>query len=147
MTEGRPIRYLLVEDDNNHARLVQRIMERSQVDNRVERVADGATALAYLRREGEFADRDRPDVVLLDLKLPKVGGHEVLRQIKEDQQLRTIPVVVLTTSQAEPDRARAYQHYVNSYLVKPMNFDRFRDMIEEVNRYWGTWNQPLTGQG
>lgn len=141
MPEPRLVHFLLVEDDDDHAMLVTRSLQRSRVSNQVDRVSDGEAALSYLRQKGEFAGR-QPDVVLLDLKLPKVDGHEVLRQIKEDPTLRQIPIVVLTTSQAEIDRARAYEHHANSYLVKPVNFERFQQMIEDLNLYWGVWNIP-----
>src|SRR5690606_24500907 len=98
--------------------------------------------LDYVRRQGRFADVRRPDVILLDLKLPKVNGHEVLAAIKDDPDLCSIPVVVLTTSSAETDRLKAYRHHANSYLVKPINFSRFRQMVSDLSLYWGVWNQP-----
>ena len=145
MTQPRLVHFLLVEDDDDHATLIMRSLQRSRVSNQVDRVKDGEAALAYLKQQGEFAGR-RPDVVLLDLKLPRVDGHEVLRQIKEDESLRYIPFVVLPTSQPEVDRARAYEHHANSYLVKPVNFDRFQQMIEDLNLYWGVWNMPAISQ-
>ncbi len=140
--EPRLVNFLLVEDDDDHAHLVSRNLRKSRVVNQIVRVADGADALAFLRREGEYADAARPDVVLLDLKLPKVDGHEVLTAIKSDAELQDIPVVVLTTSDAETDRAKAYHLHANSYLVKPLDFEQFRKMVQELSFYWGVWNRP-----
>ena len=141
----RLIHFLLVEDDDSHAKLTLRSLRSNRVANTVDRVADGAQAMQYLRRESAFVDRPRPDVILLDLKLPKLDGHEVLQRVKEDPALRDIPVVILTTSDAETDRARAYLHHANSYLVKPVDFEKFRQMVQELCLYWGIWNAPATG--
>lgn len=140
--EPRLVSFLLVEDDDDHAQLVTRSLENNRITNRIDHVKDGAEALAYLFREGKYQNQILPDIVLLDLKLPKVDGHEVLRRIKNDPQLRMIPVVILTTSAAETDREKAYKEYANSYLVKPLDFESFRKMTEELNLYWGVWNQP-----
>lgn len=137
------VRFLLVEDDEDHAALVLRSLQKSRVANEVDHVDDGAKALAYVRQEDEYSEKSRPDVILLDLKLPKLDGHEVLRQIKEDPRFRDIPIVVLTTSKSESDRHRAYDEYANSYLVKPVDFDQFRTMIDDLNLYWGVWNLPV----
>jgi CheY-like chemotaxis protein len=145
--ENKLLHFLLVEDDDDHAEIVLRTLQRNRVGNSFERVVDGAQALAYVRRQGHYAQAKRPDVVLLDLKLPKISGHEVLAAIKEDPDLCSIPVVVLTTSSAETDRARAYQHHANSYLVKPINFARFRQMVNDLSLYWGVWNQPADHHG
>ena len=139
---AKPICFLLVEDDDSHAELVQMALTDNQVSNRVDRVSDGAQALAYLRREGDYADCPQPDVILLDLKLPKVDGHEVLAQLKADEKLRAIPVVVLTTSAAEADKAKAYYNHANSYLVKPVDFEKFHEMIKDRKLYWSVWNEP-----
>ena len=117
-------------------------LAENQVANTVDRVKDGAEALAYLRRQGDFADRPRPDVVLLDLKLPKISGHEVLAEVKKDPELQTVPIVVLTTSEAEIDRAKAYGNHANSYLTKPVDFDQFAKMIQDLKLYWCVWNRP-----
>lgn len=137
--------FLLVEDDDNHAHLVMRSLKKARVQNQVFRVCDGAAGLAFLRRQGEYSDKPHPDVVLLDLKLPKLNGHEVLAAIKSDKTLKTIPVVVMTTSNAESDRAKAYEHHANSYVVKPLDFDRFRDLVKDLCLYWGVWNEPPEG--
>lgn len=138
---SRQRRFLLVEDNDAHAKLVMLQLRDRSERLAVERVADGEQALAYLRNEGVYADRLRPDVVLLDLRLPRVDGHEVLRQLKADEDLSQIPVVVLTTSQTEQDMAEAYRQHVNSYLVKPLDFSRFQRMMDDVAHYWGDWNQ------
>lgn len=138
---SRLIHFLLVEDNDDHATLVQRNLQRSTVANTVDRVADGVVALRYLRREGEFSASVRPDVVLLDLKLPRLDGHEVLTAIKSDPALQDLPVVVLTTSATEADRARAYSNHANSYLVKPLDFKQFQTLVQDLCVYWGVWNQ------
>jgi CheY-like chemotaxis protein len=136
------MRFLLVEDDEDHAHLVSHHLQRCDQRNQVECVRDGHSALAYLRGEGEFARALRPDLILLDLKLPKLDGHEVLAAIKQDPALRSIPVVVLTTSGAQADRSRAYHSHANSYLVKPLDCQQFRQLLEALCRYWRDWNQP-----
>jgi CheY-like chemotaxis protein len=140
----KPVTFLLVEDDDIHAHLVTRSLEKSYVKTAVFRVSNGADALLFLRRQGRYVNYPRPDVVLLDLKLPKVNGHEVLVVMKEDADLRTIPVIVMTTSRDETDRARAYQHHANSYVVKPADFEKFRVVVTEVSHYWGVCNEPPT---
>ena len=139
------LHFLLVEDDDDHATIMIRTLRQNRIANAVDRVADGMQAMAYLRQEGQYREKPRPDVVLLDLKLPRMDGHEVLAAIKSDEKLRSIPVVVLTTSDAASDRARAYDQYANSYLVKPVDFERFRQMANELSLYWGVWNEPVPG--
>lgn len=136
-----PLHVLLVEDDDDHADLTRLALEEHDPKHRVERVADGAAALDYLFQRGRYAGTDRPDLVLLDLNLPRTSGLDVLAAVKEDPERRVIPVVVLTTSDAETDRARAYGHYANSYVVKPVNFGKFQAMIRELGDYWACWNQ------
>jgi CheY-like chemotaxis protein len=131
-----------VEDDDDHAEIVLRTLRRNRVANALYRVADGEAAMAFLRQEGEHAGLTRPDIILLDLKLPKIDGHEVLTIIKNDPELLSIPVVVLTTSDAESDRLRAYKLHANSYVVKPVNFARFRQMVTDLSLYWGIWSTP-----
>jgi CheY-like chemotaxis protein len=139
---NKPLHFLLVEDDEDHARLVMVALADNRVANTVHHVTDGAQALAYLRGDAPFQDEPRPDVVLLDLKLPKIDGQEVLRQIKEDEALRVIPVVILTSSDAETDRARAYFSHANSFLTKPIDFGKFHQMIHDLQCYWTVWNKP-----
>lgn len=131
---------LLVEDDEDHVHIIRRSLDKSRVANTLDHVSDGAEALAYLRRDGQYADVSRPDIILLDLKLPKVDGHEVLAKIKDDPALCTIPVVVLTTSASEADRAQAYLHHVNSYVVKPLQAEAFLGLVDKLNVYWGLVN-------
>lgn len=138
----RPLRFLLIEDDDDHAELIRMSLTENQVVNKLDRVADGAAAIEYLTRGVKAGEHPRPDVILLDLKLPKVDGHDVLLKIKQDEALRTIPVVVLTTSQAEADRVRAYANHANSYLSKPVDFEKFHQMIKDLKMYWSVWNQP-----
>lgn len=135
------IRFLLVEDDPDHAHVVKRTIERERMHNAIDHVSDGATAMKMLRKEGEYLDHPEPDIILLDLKMPGMDGHEVLEAIKTDPDLRHIPVVIMTTSDAERDRERAYALNANSYLVKPLDFDRFRQLVRDLSLYWGVWNQ------
>lgn len=137
----RPLRILLVEDDDDHAELTLHALEQHDARHHTVRVADGAAALAYLFGEGRGPRANRLDLILLDLNLPKVNGLDVLARVKEDEVLRAVPVVVLTTSDAETDRARAYHHHANSYLVKPVNFPNFEAMILRLGDYWGRWNR------
>ena len=137
--------FLLVEDDDDHAMLIERAMRRVPEQLTITRVADGEAALKFLRREPPYEDSRRPDVILLDLNLPKYSGHEVLRAAKSDERLAEIPVVVLTTSDADIDRSQAYQNRVNSFLVKPVDFEQFRTLVADLSRYWGHWNEPSTG--
>ena len=146
MTDRDSVNVLLVEDDPGHAELVRRHLQRSSRTLRLSHVADGQEALDYLRGEGEYAGaHDHPDLILLDLRLPRVDGLEVLRQIKEDPALARIPVVILTTSHSSPDIAEAYARRANSYLVKPVDFQQFSDLMEQVKHYWTVWNEyPVT---
>jgi CheY-like chemotaxis protein len=136
------VNFLLVEDDDIHAHLVTRCLSKARVSNRVFRVKDGAEALSFLHQEGRYVGHTRPDVVLLDLKLPKIDGHEVLAAIKGDESLKLIPVVIMTTSAAETDRQRAYQQAANSYVVKPVDSAKFQQLVEDLSHYWGVWNEP-----
>lgn len=135
----KPLTVLLVEDDPAHAEIVRRNFADFFSENRLEHVSDGRTALDYLYRRGAFADpprAPRPDLVLLDLRLPGVDGLTVLRTVKEDPPLASIPVVILTTSAAETDVSRAYAHQANSYLVKPVDFGEFVSLMETLGHYW-----------
>lgn len=131
---------LLVEDDEDHAMLLIRCLEKCEVKNSISHVIDGEQALKYMHAEGEFSDRVLPNLILLDLNLPRVSGHEVLAKLKSDPKTRAIPVVVLTTSNVESDRIRAYQEHVNSYVVKPFDPTRFRHVINSVCQYWAEIN-------
>lgn len=126
---------LLVEDNDDHAELVLRTFEKLGRQVRLEHLTDGAQALDYL------SANQRPEVILLDLRLPKVDGLEVLRQIKESAEWKRIPVVILTTSAAEIDVARAYEHHANAYLVKPIEFGEFTDLLRDLGLFWLVWNK------
>ncbi|MDD2366057.1 MAG: response regulator [Desulfuromonadaceae bacterium] len=134
---------LLVEDDPAHAEIVRRNLEGFRVANHLEHVTDGQEALDYLHGVGRWSDLKptRPHIVLLDLRLPKVDGLEVLRIIKEDPGLNSIPVVILTTSAAESDMIKAYERRVNSYLVKPLDLSQFVELIASLGYYWLAWNK------
>ena len=141
--DHRPVLILLVEDDAAHAEIVHRNLSGLPVPHRIVHLADGQQALDYLQRTGSYAGPDaapRPDIVLLDLRLPRVDGLEVLRLVKEDPALQSIPVVVLTTSAAESDRALAYGRRANSYLVKPVELTRFTELMRTFGLYWLAWN-------
>jgi CheY-like chemotaxis protein len=140
---GEPVLVMLVEDNADHAELVIRTLDEHRIANRVHHFLDGQSALDYLFQRGEYSDparAERPHVILLDLRLPRVDGIDVLRTIKEDDNLKTIPVVVLTTSEAEKDVAKAYYNHANSYLVKPVGFEEFRQLMDDLGFYWLSWN-------
>jgi CheY-like chemotaxis protein len=141
--QGEPVVILLVEDDQAHAEIVRRNLEGFRVANRLEHVSDGQEALDYLFQQGKWSGTPapRPHIILLDLRLPKVDGLEVLRIIKEDHNLSSIPVVILTTSAAETDKIKAYASNVNSYLVKPLDLKQFVDLIHSLGYYWLVWNR------
>ena len=143
---GEPVIVLLVEDNDDHAELVMRQMAEHRIANKVFRLADGQEALDYLFRKEKFANPDaspRPHVIFLDLRLPKVDGLEVLKSIKESPDLRDIPVVVLTTSEGERDIAKAYINHTNSYVVKPIDYQKFCDLMDDLGFYWMSWNTTL----
>ncbi|HTJ38131.1 MAG TPA: response regulator [Dactylosporangium sp.] len=131
-----PIEVLLVEDDPGDVLMTQEAFEEHKVRNKLNVVQDGEEALAYLRREGRFADATRPDLILLDLNLPRIDGREVLQVIKEDQDLRRIPVVVLTTSQADEDILRSYSLHANAYVTKPVDFDSFIAVVRQIDEFF-----------
>jgi CheY-like chemotaxis protein len=133
---GTPIEVLLVEDDPGDIVLIQEAFEFNKVHNNLNIVADGEQALAYLRREGEYAGAARPDLVLLDLNLPRKDGREVLAEAKGDPSLRTIPIVVLTTSEAEEDVLKSYQLHANAYVTKPVDFQRFISIVRQIDDFF-----------
>jgi CheY-like chemotaxis protein len=141
----RQLRVLLVEDDPDHAELVRRGLEEYGSRLELTHVADGESALAYLQERAPRGTPGRPHLILLDLRLPRMDGLELLREIKAAPALTDIPCVVLTTSQAEGDMVQAYRLHANSYLVKPGDYDRFVELMAGVERYWLRENmQPLT---
>ncbi|MDO8209899.1 response regulator [Conexibacter sp. CPCC 206217] len=133
-----PIDVLLVEDDPGDTLMIREAFEDNKVRNTLACVKDGVEAMQYLRREGEYADAPRPDLVLLDLNLPRKDGREVLAEIKGDDRLSTIPVVVLTTSQAEEDVLRSYRLHANAYVTKPVDFDRFIEVVRQIDEFFVT---------
>jgi CheY-like chemotaxis protein len=143
---GEPAVVLLVEDNDDHAELVLRQMSSHQIANKVIRLVDGQEALDYLFRKGNFANPDsspRPHVIFLDLRLPKVDGLKVLKTLKESGETRDIPIVVLTTSAGKHDVAMAYMNYTNSYVVKPVDYKKFRDLMDKLGYYWMSWNTTV----
>ena len=134
----RDIEILLVEDNPGDARLTLEVFKEAATGKRVTHVPDGVEALAYLRREGGYAAAPRPDLILLDLNLPRKDGREVLAAVKNDEALRRIPIVVLTSSEAEEDIFRAYDLKANCYVSKPVNFDQFQRVIQCLEEFWLT---------
>lgn len=140
---AEPFLVMLVEDNVDHAELVIRTLEEHQIANRVRHFLDGQSALDYLFQRGAYAapaETPRPHLILLDLRLPRVDGIDVLKAIKEDGNLKSIPVVVLTTSEAEKDVTKAYYNHANSYLVKPVGFEEFKKLMDDLGFYWLNWN-------
>ena len=133
-----PIQILLVEDNPGDARLASEALKDGKVSNNLYHVTDGVEAMAFMRREGEYASAPRPDLILLDLNLPRKDGREVLSEIKEDPGLRLVPVVVMTTSAAERDLIKSYDLHANAYVVKPMDLDQFIEVVRAIENFWFT---------
>ena len=143
-TAVEPLNLLLVEDNDAHAEMVKRSFAQHKLTSQIFHVDDGQKALDYIFREGEYSDMEKfpsPHCVLLDLRLPKIDGLEVLRRIKSDENTRKTPVVILTTSAADKDIAQSYKYHANSYIVKPMDFSEFESLIDNLGHYWLAWNQ------
>ena len=141
---GEPLIILLVEDNIAHAELIMRSLAAHGIANRVIHLRDGATALDYLFRRGQYADpasSPRPHVVLLDLRLPRIDGLEVLQELREAEEIGTMPVVILTTSELERDIATAYERHANSYVVKPLDFAQFTQLMHDLGFYWLAWDR------
>jgi CheY-like chemotaxis protein len=132
----RPIEILLIEDNPGDVRLTQEVLKDAKVSNNLSVVQDGVEALAFLHREGRYEDAPRPDIILLDLNLPRMDGRELLAEIKADQTLMHIPVLVLTTSEADADVLKAYNLHANCYIVKPLELDRFIEIMEAIEHFW-----------
>lgn len=137
----RSARILLVEDNDDHAELIMRALEDHDIGGQLTRAKDGEAALEHLFAEG--ASKRRPDVIFLDLRLPRVDGLEVLRRIKNAPELAAIPVVVLTTSSADRDLASAYDSHVNAYVVKPVDYEGLEKMLQDTSTFWLAWNRRL----
>jgi CheY-like chemotaxis protein len=132
----RPIEVLLVEDDEGDVLMTREALDEGKVFNRLAVVGDGVQAIAYLRREDPYAEVTRPDLVLLDLNLPRRDGRQVLEEVKADPELRRIPIVVLTTSEADEDVLRSYDLHANAYVTKPVDFDRFVEVIRQIDEFF-----------
>lgn len=135
---GRPVEILLVEDNPGDVRLTQEALKESRVLNKLQVARDGEEAMAILRRHGAHKSAARPDLVLLDLNLPKKDGREVLAEIKRDPDLKRIPVVILTTSKADEDVARTYDDHANCYIVKPVDLNQFIEVVKSLKNFWLT---------
>jgi len=132
----RPIEILLVEDNPGDARLTIEAMREAKMRNRIHVVEDGVEAMAFLRRQGSFGEAPRPDLILLDLNLPRKDGREVLAEVKADPDLKRIPVVILTTSRAEEDVMRAYDLHANCYVTKPVDLAQFMKIVSQIDEFW-----------
>lgn len=133
---GRPAEFLLVEDNPGDVRLTREALKECKMRNNLSVVGDGVEALAFLRGEGQYANAPRPDVILLDLNLPRKNGREVLAEIKSDPQLKRIPVVVITSSEAEQDIVATYDLHVNCYVTKPVDLDQFIKVVRSIGSFW-----------
>jgi len=137
-TDWRSIEILLIEDNPGDVDLTKEALQDAKVRNRLNVVDDGAKAVDFLYKRGAYADAPRPDIILLDLNLPKKDGRQVLEEIKADPQLADIPVVILTTSQAEEDIVRSYQLHANCYITKPVDFKQFMHVVKSIEEFWLT---------
>lgn len=135
-SSAEPVEILLAEDNPNDITLTRKAFEEGKILNNLHVVTDGVEAMQYLRQEGEYADALRPDIVLLDLEMPRKGGKEVLAEIRDDEDLRTVPVVVLTSSDAERDVVESYRLDANAYLTKPVGYQGFKEIIRELESFW-----------
>lgn len=135
---GKPVEILLVEDNPGDVRLMQEALKDSKLKNNLYVVNNGLEALAFLHREGKYAKKPRPDIIFLDLNLPKKNGRDVLVEIKEDPGLKRIPVVILTTSKAEEDIIRTYNSHANCYITKPVDFEQFITVVKKIEDFWFT---------
>lgn len=136
--DGDPIEILLAEDNPGDVKLTQKALEKGKIQNTLHVVNDGVEAMTFLRQEGEYADAPRPDLFLLDLNMPRMGGREVLEALDEEESLGRIPVVILTSSEAEQDIIDSYDRHANAYLTKPVNFEGFVDIIHRIEEFWLT---------
>jgi two-component system response regulator len=138
LTAGRPIEILLVEDSSTDVMLTKAALLHAKMRNNLHVAKDGVVAMAFLRKEGEYADVPRPDLILLDLNMPRKDGREVLTELKVDDNLKYIPVVVLTTSQAQEDVIKAYGLHANCYISKPVDFQQFTNVVRAIDNFWFT---------
>jgi CheY-like chemotaxis protein len=133
---GKPVEILLAEDNPGDITLTKKALERNKLANNLHVVTDGVEALEFLRQEGEYTDKPRPDLILLDLDMPRKDGRDVLEELEDDDDLRRIPVVVLTSSEAEEDIAKSYQLNANAYVTKPVDFDGFSEIVNRIENFW-----------
>jgi len=142
--KGEAISILLIEDNFDHAEIIKRCFESHRIENKITHLSDGEQAVNFLFRQKSFAEKEYtlPNLILLDLRLPKIDGLEVLTKVKQEESLKSIPVVILTSSENENDINSAYKNYVNSYMVKPLDFEKFNRLMQELGFYWLGWNKP-----
>ena len=133
---GKPVEILLVEDNEGDVGLIEEVLEEAKIRNRLRIAENGEEAIRFLRREEKFSGSSRPDIILLDLNLPKKDGREVLKEIKGDDSLKDIPIVILTTSGAEKDILRSYDLHANAYVTKPLDLDQFIKVIKSIANFW-----------
>jgi chemotaxis family two-component system response regulator Rcp1 len=138
LSESRPIEILLVEDSPSDAKLTVEAIEAGKIVNNLSRVVDGVEAMEYLRQTGKFAKAARPDLIMLDLNLPRKDGRDVLRELKNDPSLKTIPIIVLTTSRADKDILQSYELNANCYITKPVDFEHFIEVVKTIEKFWLT---------
>ena len=136
ITIGKPVEILLVEDNAGDVGLIEEVFEEAKIRNNIHVAEDGEEAMLYLRGKGKFSGSPRPDIIILDFNLPNKDGREVLREIKEDDKLKNIPIVVLTTSNAEKDILRAYELHANAYITKPIDFNQFIKVVGSIENFW-----------
>lgn len=135
---GKPIEILLVEDNVEEAEWTQQALRESKVRNRIHWVEDGEQAMAFLRRKAPYTDAPRPDLVLLDIYMPRKNGQEVLQEVKADPELKRIPVVIMTSSDDDREIVRAYEHHANCYVTKPIDLDKFMEVVRSIEDFWLT---------
>ena len=133
---GKPVEILIVEDNEGDVGLIEEVFEEAKIRNNLHVAEDGEEALLFLHRKGKFSESPRPDIIILDLNLPNKDGREVLREIKEDDTLKKIPVIVLTTSNAEKDILKSYDLHANAYVTKPLDFNQFINVVESIGNFW-----------
>lgn len=136
MNKQRPAQILLVEDNRGDVLLTKRAFKESKLSNELMVAMSGEQALEMIRKQGEYSDFETPDIVLLDLNLPQISGQDVLKAIKDDDKLRNIPVIVLSSSRADQDVVKSYNLHANGYIIKPINIDKFKDVISSLEEFW-----------
>jgi chemotaxis family two-component system response regulator Rcp1 len=138
LSQSKPIEILLVEDSPSDAALTIEALKAGKIANRLSHVEDGVDAMDFLRRRGKYADAERPDLIMLDLNLPRMDGRDVLAEIKNDPDLKIIPIIVLTTSRSDKDILKSYQLNANCYITKPVDFDHFIEVVKSIENFWLT---------